>query len=415
MKGFSTFLPLRGEAGGDNFGGMRKEMIFCGVMIVILAGCVGRKTEDEFPQKKVEIQTKEIPGPENELAEIVGKNPNPDLAAELQEFLKTDTFFRRINGHDFPLLLNGNFHRSFKFPGHEYPLDVKEVYPGIVFFDKYDTLKIFSSPRKDSIVHIRRVTDRVEFFEKGQLVRSVVLDEINPYLDEKTDVQIINHYSDAEGVSVFLGGKEKIDVHHLRQYVTENEGFTLANFWKNEIASASITNTSTTVMVFDSTGSPVFIQEFEGLISSPAIDPNGKYLMVSFSGEETVHNAGIKTQNDGFELWNIAEKKLLHRVVNPLEEYFVGTPTWSSENLSLGISFDNINSNTKNFRKDSNNVASEVYRFSPELPNLIYSQVIPIGLIVRQEEYLKKHNKYMSIEMIKSQINTQKNILNYGL
>lgn len=39
MKGFSTFLPLRGEAGGDNFGSMRKEMIFCGVICLFFWGC----------------------------------------------------------------------------------------------------------------------------------------------------------------------------------------------------------------------------------------------------------------------------------------------------------------------------------------------------------------------------------------
>jgi|GEM_PF-4297626 len=311
---------------------------------VFVNGCVGFGGKKSTNEKKIgELSNSSITkDAKRDTSNITAteKKSSPDISNGL-------AFIREINDKAFELKLSGNFYKTFKFEDQEYPLEVKEVYPGIVYYDKYDSMRILPYHQEDSIWSVTRVKDKVEFYDADKLVNTIILDSINPYLKRGTHGNIMKHFSDAEGTDVLANrdpGKDySIDSYHLTQNVQNQGPYTIINFWNHEISDGWIVNTPTTILILDSLGQEVFNQEYERHMSVPAIDLRAKYLMIAFSGVETVNTSGAKVQSDGFEIWQIQPKKILHLEVNKEENMSVSTPVFV-DNTYLKINFSYPNS-----------------------------------------------------------------------
>ncbi len=387
---------------------------FTSIFLLSCVGCGGIKQSDNSINEKESKDIKNAVVGEKQENESL---PNDKQSVSNNLSQKIPSFKKIVNGEEVIVSLTGNYHKTLKFPNKEYPLEVKEVYPGIVTYDKYDSIKIIPYHQEDSIRIFNRVVDEIEFYENGKFLSSYDVDQNNPYLKGREGIKIMNHYSDAEGTEVLInrekGEKYLIDTYHLRQNVSNHGPYTSINYWKNEISQGWIVNSITTIVVSDSTGNVIFSEEYDRMMSPPAISPNGKYLMVGFSGVETVNNAGVKFQSDGFELWQIKPKKNLYVKTNSESNYWIGNPTYSTINNALGISFSNSSSNNPKFRENPNNISSVNFHFRMEDEKL-YMYEIPISLVIRNEEYFKKNKRYKTWESVSKELNFKKQNLNRG-
>lgn len=277
---------------------------------------------------------------------VTKKQENNVTYKEDPKMTDLGSFKRKINGKDFVLKLDGAFQKKFEFPNIESPLEVKEVYPGIVYFDQYDSIKILPYHQNDSTWVVNKEIGYLEFYEDKKLYKRVDINQLNPYLHESENIKILNNYSDAERTDVLHqndGSKEYvIDTYHLNQSIKNHGPFTTINFWKREISDGLIIKTQTNIKVLDSLGVTIFNEEFNNTMSLPVIDSRGEYLMASFSPVETANSSGIKLQPDGFEIWEINPKKILFHEINEDGDMWVSTPLRSEENtFTIKYTFPN--------------------------------------------------------------------------
>ncbi|GAB4260550.1 MAG: hypothetical protein Kow0027_28020 [Saprospiraceae bacterium] len=230
-------------------------------------------------------------------------------------------FIKKVNGQEVILNLTGNYHKKLEFENREYPLEIKEVYPGIVYYDKYDTVKVLSYNRGDSTMIYPRVKDALEFYDQGRLVNRYVLDAHNPYLKKSKGVGIIKNFSNAEYES-FLPPNKREEVGKVTEWqlhsLVENQGpLSKIIYFKKELVDGIwIVGAATTIVVLDSLGKELWNHEYPGHTSLPALSLDGTYALFAILPIETVNNSGIKTQTEGFEIWDTQTNTLLHREMN---------------------------------------------------------------------------------------------------
>jgi len=356
----------------------------------------------------------------NSMSAESGSNPN-NKDTHKHELDGANILHKKINHKQFELELYSNFYKEFPVKDRELPLRVSEVYPGIVTYDKYDSIKVVThSHNSDSNDHpewaYTRVIDKIEFYEKNKLFNSYELDSNNPYLFPRYDIMVLNHWSDAESTDILHNktkGSNPITSFHLRQNIVHVGPYTCINYWKNEISNHRIVSTFTTIRVLDSTGNVIFNKEIPGLVGPPAIDPNGEFLMASIVQEETTNTSGYKYKSDGFVLWSVKLDKLLHTQFSNAENFLIGNPNFSSHLNQLGVSWSHNRSNSKSFRENRNNILDIVYYYSIE-NNTLYRYNVTIGFTIEDEEYVRLHKRNRSWSEISNLLNIEPVSLNYG-
>ncbi len=377
---------------------------FTSIFLLSCVGCGGVKKSDKTIKEKEPKDIKNAVVGEKQENESL---PNDKQSVSNNLSQKIPSFKKIVNGEEVIVSLTGNYHKTLKFPNKEYPLEVKEVYPGIVTYDKYDSIKIIPYHQEDSIRIFNRVVDEIEFYENGKFLSSYDVDQNNPYLKGREGIKIMNHYSDAEGTEVLInrekGEKYLIDTYHLRQNVSNHGPYTSINYWKNEISQGWIVNSITTIVVSDSTGNVIFSEEYDRMMSPPAISPNGKYLMVGFSGVETANNAGVKFQSDGFEIWQTVPEKILHKEENNDPDMWIAGVNYSLDAGFLSASFTHPNSKER---------MTTSYIFSPT--TLEFKQYTKDKLwYSKQNKFFVKNRRYKTWEEIKPELDLITKNLNY--
>ena len=257
---------------------------------------------------------------------------------------------RIINGKTVRLNLNGTFQTNVGFEGYEYPLEIKEVYPGVVYFDKYFEGEQYNEREQQMYVIKKRVKGRIEFFDTNYVLLKIFdIDKNNPYLNAPTGITVKEHYSDAEGTYYIPFPERKNQgaptQYHLR-YIVENQGpFSKVIYWKDEVtANGGIIGNASTMIVLDAQGEEVFRHEHPAFCSMPVVSPDGHYALYALLPVETTNNAGIKTQTDGFDIWDTQTKKLLHREMNSDPDMWIGTPHVRGDKNYLFIAYSYPNS-----------------------------------------------------------------------
>ncbi|MEL6637738.1 MAG: hypothetical protein AAFW73_18285 [Bacteroidota bacterium] len=253
---------------------------------------------------------------------------------------------RQVNGKELLLLLDGNFQWSSTFTEHRHPLEVREVHPGVVYFDTYHADQRPTHDTAETITTEQRVKDRIEFYQHQQLVRTFDLDQNNPYLSSPQTITVKQHYGDAEGTAYLppsqRGKAGPVHEYHLRQHLETQDRFSKVVYWKREVTREGyVVATATTLIILDEKGRIVFQREHPGFSSVPVISPDGAYVLFASLPVETVSNAGIKTQPEGFEIWDTQKQQLLHRDVNDDPDRWIGGVTVTKTCLRVEYTMPN--------------------------------------------------------------------------
>jgi len=170
------------------------------------------------------------------------------------------------------------------------------------------------------------------FDEKGELEYSFDIDKHNPYYKLSDSLKIRPYYYNAEG-TMYKPAKNnsavepatQCFVHTETAHLDQNSAIAYRAYFVTD--EGAILKVESTILVLDITGEVIFEHEVESLISMPTVDTSSKFLVFSLLPVETVYNAGVKDQSDGFQIWNITYNECVYKEENKNAEMWISTPS----------------------------------------------------------------------------------------
>jgi hypothetical protein len=271
--------------------------------------------------------------------------------ANVPDSLKPKSIEREIEGEKVKLKLDGKLDWEKKIEDVEYPLQINEVYPDIVVFDKLDTLILPYNDASENKVVIS-AKERIEFFNKsGKLINIYSFYEDNPYLVSNSNIKVRLHYGNAEGTGIpseeIKANLDGPDEYHVTYHMDNYKGYSLITYQKTEVTTEGwILNTLSTIVVLDSVGNIIFENEQDGIGSVPVISDDGKYLLLAFYNKETV-NSSMSNINERFQFWDIKRNKLLYSEINDDKKRSLSSPVNTSNGSYMYIGYSYPNSKYK--------------------------------------------------------------------
>ena len=262
--------------------------------------------------------------------------PNPDEAI----------IIRTVNGKDVKLKLDGKLHWIDNIQGDYHPLEVKEVYPGVVYFDKY-------YPPSDTL-YPNRVKDRIEFFDKSyNLIKTFIIDDNNPFLRATDDVKV-EQYVFNIGENYIVGRADSnvqniITRHLVYSKIEYQNTFSKLLFSRLLVTDNNeILGEDSYFTILNKEGEILFSKMFPKLKTSfPKITRDGRFILFSILPIETVSNAGIKHQTEGFQIWDIENDRLVYKEWNDDPNMWIAEPTIDPQSGYLCIDYTFPNSKEK--------------------------------------------------------------------
>lgn len=243
--------------------------------------------------------------------------------------------YRQLAGERIEVLLDGTFSVSKTVEGHKRPLRMWEPYPGVLYIQKYFEGTAYDQRGGREYKYEQPVLNRIEFFDSHQHhISSYDVDAHNPYLSPEGGIRVRQYFYDAEGASFMpeaeRSSSDKIDEYWVHTIVNgQGNDFSGRHVWlmyKAYLISEEgwIWGALTTHVVLDTTGKEIFRREHPYMASAPAVAEDGSHLLFAILPIETTENAGIKTQTDGFEIWDINRNVRLYKNEN------IATDKWIS-------------------------------------------------------------------------------------
>jgi len=225
---------------------------------------------------------------------------------------------------------------------------VNEVSPGIIHIKKvYKEAKFDDEGRllEEQLI----VPDRFEFFDSNhRLTNEFDIEKNNPFLrNVPSDITIRKQYANAEETVFYpkshQTGREKILEKHLWTDIEFQNGFSKVVYSESSIGEyGRILSTATSMVVLDSIGNIIFNHKYPGLASFPVVSRNGKYAIFTILPIETTSNAGIKTQTEGFEIWNTKKNKQVYSERNDNPDMWISGPSFVPINyFTINYTFPN--------------------------------------------------------------------------
>ena len=243
--------------------------------------------------------------------------PVRDVSFGTQNLIEEDTIppsnhkviRREVDGKTVTLSPNGEYKWQHPEQENKATYFIEEVYPKVVYYNKFLQQKIVNADSPDDTVFYKQVVpDRVEFFDSNYNVLKIFdIDEHNPYLKVSNDVWVRPYYNDSEKYG-FLSKKQQtkeylIKEHHTRTVVENQDGFVKINYYNRFVTEERwVVDVRTTTLVLDKQGREVFRKEYNGLCSTPAVSLNGEFLLISILPDESVYN------EMSFEVWDLQSK-----------------------------------------------------------------------------------------------------------
>ena len=170
-------------------------------------------------------------------------------------------------------------------------LHVDERYPGIIRYTRWERLN-------EETGNVMNVNDKVEYYdENGQLLKTIHVDELNPYLAEFPD--LINNFYNSEGGIVEAGAPAEamtIDYRNSTNSVIidEKAGLTVLIYTLyHSNAIGDVIDFQTTIIALDSLGNEVSrLAEPELYIHDTHITPDGRFLALCTDGMVDINDMG---------------------------------------------------------------------------------------------------------------------------
>ncbi len=250
--------------------------------------------------------------------------------------------------------LDGQFSTKVHLEGHEYPLKVWESRPGVLFIQKYHVRTGYNEREDRYFRYERPVMDRIEFYDTEHRLLSVYdVDAHNPYLKPHDSIQVLPYYFDSEGTGYWPDEERPLDdglgAYWVHTVVSGNGNESRSNHIELTYTAYEISKTGrmlgakTTQVILDLKGREIFRMEFPYKTSTPVVANDGSHLLFSILPIETTENAGIKTQQEGFEIWDIHRMARLYKADNEDGGMWVAEPVKDEPSgwLCIGFTFPN--------------------------------------------------------------------------
>ncbi len=260
-----------------------------------------------------------------------------------------------VNNTLIEVRLDGQFSTKVHLEDHEYPLKVWESRPGVLFIQKYHVRTSYNEREDRYFRYERPVMDRIEFYDTEQRLLSVYeVDAHNPYLNPHDSIQVLPYYFDSEGPGYWPNEERPLNdglgAYWVHTVVSGNGNESRSNhieltYTAYEISKAGrMLGVKTTQVILDLKGREIFRMEFPYKTSTPVVANDGSHLLFSILPIETTENAGIKTQQEGFEIWDIHRMARLYKADNDNAGMWVAEPVKDGPSGWLRISYSFPNS-----------------------------------------------------------------------
>ncbi len=302
-------------------------------------------------------------------------------------------------------------------------LEVIEIYPHVLEFRSMFKEKRWDAYENRHYEYERAIPTEIQFFDKDyKYLRSFYIRENNPFLkDTIVGAKLTEYFYNIAEFYSYLPkseqkGTEKISDQWVYAGISLCESLPIEVIYRTEYATKQndIIGGKYLYILLDSLGNKIneFTTDYQQL-SGAAFTPDAKYAMIGFTQGETTINAGVKSEPEGFELWDLEKKQLLHRETNDNPNMWITNPTYLPDLKILGIGYTYPLSVNPKYKKDKNNPASMSIHFNIDTKEL-YSYYVTIGMREESFRYLDKHRKYKSWDEIFPTLNIIKKQLNYG-
>jgi hypothetical protein len=307
-----------------------------------------------------------------------------------------------VHGISVEVRLDGQFSTTIHVEDHEYPLRIWEAWPGVLYIQKYHVRTGYHEREERYFRYERRVMDRIEFYDTEQRLLSVYdVDAHNPYLNPHDSIQVLPYYFDSEGTGYWPDEDRPVDdglgTYWVHTVVSGHGKESRSNHIELTYTAYEISKTGrmlgakTTQVILDMTGREIFRKEFPYKTSSPVVANDGSHLLFSILPIETTENAGIKTQQEGFEIWDIRRKLRLYKADNEDRGMWVAEPVKDEPSgwLSISYSFPN-----------SQELSRHQYLFDPET-EILYDRVFTTEEInsIRRQSSEYDYSWYKVVEV----------------
>jgi len=312
--------------------------------IILLFSCSSSKEKKNIP----EVRTNR-----DSIAHLHKKETNIKNNQSINTIsIKSKTIQRMVEGKMMNFTLNGNFKWGIKISENDGDkvILIDEVEPGIVHYRKTIIVK-YPVNAHNTRETLNIIPDRFEFFDSNyNLINTFDIEKNNPFLQNvPSGIIIRNQYSDAETVA-FLPkskqtGKEKVKEYQLWTSITFQDGFSIVGYGIYMVSNSGwIIDNASYMIVLDRLGNKVFEHKYPAPISFPVMSLDGKYALFSIMQIETTSNSGVKTQSEGFEIWNTKKNKQIYSERNNDSNMWIGEPFFSKESNMLIIKYSYPNS-----------------------------------------------------------------------
>lgn len=306
---------------------------------------------------------------------------------------------KTVHGVQVEIQLNGQFSTEIHLEDHEYPLKLWESRPGVLFIQKYHVRTGYNEWKELPFKYELPVVDRVEFYDSQHQILSIYdVDANNPYLKPNDSIKVMPYFFDSEGISFLLEDEHLADdgtgALWLETIVSGNGNESKSNFIEVTYMAYEVSKSNrmlgvkTTQVILDTEGRKIFSKEFPNKTSTPVVANDGGHLLFSILPIEAAENAGMKTQDEGFEIWDINKNMRIYKSENDNPDMWIAEPV--KDELSGWLCVDYTFPN-------SIDLSRHQYLFDPQ-EEILYDRIIKTSEMNEfTVNWFKKYRSWKSI------------------
>lgn len=317
-----------------------------------------------------------------------------------------------VHGVQVEIRLNGKFSTEIHLEDHEYPLKIWESRPGVLFIQKYHVRTGYNERTELHFKYELPVMDRIEFYDSQHKLQSIFdVDAHNPYLKPNDSIKVMPYFFDSEGIRFLPEDEHLADdglgSHWVHTIVSGNGSESKSKFIEVTYTAYEVSKSNkmlgakSTQVVLDTEGSKLFCKEFPYKTSTPVVANDGSHLLFSILPIEAAENAGMKTQNEGFEIWDIDKALRIYRSENENPDMWIAEPV--KDELTGWLCVDYTFPN-------SIELSRHQYLFDPQ-EEVLYDRIITTSEM--KEFTVNWFKKYRSWKSIVELIAFRKQILSH--
>ncbi|MDA8693174.1 hypothetical protein N9L92_03860 [Saprospiraceae bacterium] len=232
---------------------------------------------------------------------------------------------------------------SQKREGMEYPMEVKEIRKGVIIYPRFTS---YITPNGTVAKGFREKL--LEFYdEEYKLISHFDIVENNPYLkDTIAGAKLTEYfYNIAERYRYLINKeiKKKISQQwvYARAYIQDS----LVIIDYNRLLASTdgyIVGAQYHFIVLDIKGNIIAkLQSEHDHLIGVSFGPDGKYAILGYTPGETASNAGIKSEKDGFEIWDLKKNKIIYKEENHDPNKWISSVSFLNDYLSVYFDFPN--------------------------------------------------------------------------